>query len=170
MNNIDKNEACKFTPPADVDLIVFDFDGVFTDNRVYVSQDGTETVVCDRRDGLGVEMLKQAGIPMLILSKERNPVVIARSEKLGLEVKTGCDDKKRFLLDFIRQKGVDSASVIYVGNDLNDLDAMETVGCSICPSDSHKKVKENATYILTSKGGNGAVRELAELLIQNKGK
>ena len=164
MNNSD------FKSPEQVEFIIFDFDGVFTDNKVYVSQDGTEAVVCDRRDGLGVEMLKQARIPMLILSKERNPVVVARSEKLGMEVKTGCDNKKRFLLDFLRQKGVDSASVIYVGNDLNDLDAMETVGCSICPSDSHKKVKENATYILTSKGGNGAVRELAELLIQNKGK
>ena len=162
MNNND------FKFPEQVEYIIFDFDGVFTDNKVYVSQDGTETVVCDRRDGLGVEMLKLAGIPMLILSKERNPVVIARSEKLGLEVKTGCDDKKRFLLDFLWQKGVDSASVIYVGNDLNDLDAMEIVGCSICLSDSHKKVKEKASYILTSKGGDGAVRELAELLIQKK--
>ena len=170
MNNIDENESCKFTPPVDVDLIVFDFDGVFTDNKVYTAQDGTETVVCDRRDGLGIEMLKKINIPMFILSMEQNPVVIARAKKLDLEVKAGCEDKKSFLQYYFKKKGIDSANVIYIGNDINDLDAMEMVGFSVCPSDSHVKVKESATYILASNGGNGAVRELAELLIQNQGK
>ena len=153
-----------------MELIVFDFDGVFTDNKVYVSQDGTESVMCDRRDGLGIKMLKKLNIPMFILSMENNPVVLARAKKLGLKVKTGCEDKKRFLRNYFKLKGVDSANVIYIGNDLNDLEAMGLVGCSICPGDSHAKVKESATYILASNGGNGAVRELAELLIQNKGK
>ena len=167
MNNIDKNESCKFTPPVDVDLIVFDFDGVFTDNKVYTAQDGTETVVCDRRDGLGIEMLKKLSIPMFILSMEQNPVVIARAKKLDLEVKAGCEDKKRFLQKYFKQKGVNSANVIYIGNDLNDLEAMESVGYSICPGDSHRKVKEIASYILTAVGGNGAVREFAELILSH---
>ena len=148
-----------------MELIVFDFDGVFTDNKVYVSQDGTESVMCDRRDGLGIKMLKKLNIPMFILSMENNPVVLARAKKLGLKVKTGCEDKKRFLRNYFKLKGVDSANVIYIGNDLNDLEAMEMVGYSVCPDDSHQKVKEMVSYILTAKGGNGAVREFVELLI-----
>jgi len=164
MNNNDS----KF--PEKVEFIIFDFDGVFTDNKVYTAQDGTETVVCDRRDGLGIKMLKKINIPMFILSMEQNPVVIARAKKLDLEVKAGCEDKKSFLKNYFKQRGINPANVIYIGNDINDLDAMEMVGFSVCPSDSHVKVKESATYILASNGGNGAVRELAELLIQNQGK
>ena len=81
--------------PDPVLLVVFDFDGVFTDNKVYTAQDGTETVMCDRRDGLGVKMLRERGIDMFILSLEANPVVEARARKLGLDVEPAHADSPR---------------------------------------------------------------------------
>lgn len=167
-NTKGENRLVSFLPPAQIDLIVFDFDGVFTDNKVYTAQDGTEAVICDRRDGLGIDMLKRLNIPMFILSTETNPIVIARGKKMGLRVDPGCEDKKLFLENYLEQNRIKKENVIYVGNDLNDLEVMEMVGFAVCPNDAHLEIKNIASYVLNMTGGNGAVRELAELIIQKK--
>lgn len=164
MQNQDKNKDI-FKPPSQLDLIVFDFDGVFTDNKVYVMEDGTESVVCDRRDGLGIKMLNNLEIPMFILSTESNNVVNARSKKLGLIAHTSCENKGQFLREYFDKNKIDPANVIYIGNDLNDLESMQLVGFSACPSDSHCEIKDVSSFVLKANGGDGAIRELAELLV-----
>lgn len=153
--------------PEQIDLVVFDFDGVFTDNKVYTTQDGKEMVLCDRRDGLGIGFLKQLGIPMMILSTEENPVVLARAKKIGLDVHAGCDNKAKFLTEHMKKNRINPKNTIYVGNDLNDLDAMALVGFSVAPIDSHERVKDQASLILQSYGGHGAVREFSEHLLKH---
>ncbi len=155
----------KRTLPDPVKLVVFDFDGVFTDNKVYTAQDGTETVMCDRRDGLGVKMLKERGIEMFILSLETNPVVGARALKLLLDAYQGCEDKAEFLAGHLEENGIEPATVIYMGNDLNDLEAMKVAGFAVAPADAHPAVLEAADLVVTATGGNGAVRELCEFIL-----
>ena len=152
------------SPPA---YVVFDFDGVFTNNKVYLDQNGKETVVCDRRDGLGLEMMRRANVPMMILSKERNPVVAARGEKLKINVEAGCDDKAAFLKTFLEGKDIDPATVVYMGNDLNDVEAMEFVGYSAAPGDAHPAAKSAADVVFPETGGNGAVRALCQLILES---
>lgn len=147
--------------------IVFDFDGVFTDNRVLVLEDGREAVVCDRGDGMGLGMLKESGIPILVLSKEINSVVQARCDKLDLECRHGINDKLSVLGEWCAQKGIALSEVVYVGNDVNDLECLGAVGCGVVPSDAHPKAAAAARVILTAPGGRGAVRELADLVIDN---
>jgi len=148
-----------------VDLIVYDFDGVMTDNRVIIFQDGTEAVIVNRSDGLGVERFCRFNIPQLILSTETNPVVKARAAKLHLEVIASCKDKKIALENYCAQKGYDLNRVIYVGNDLNDLEVMRVVGFPIAPADAHPKIKKIAKLITEAKGGKGVIKELSDYLI-----
>lgn len=151
--------------PNPVDAVVFDFDGVFTDNRVIVHDDGHEAVICNRGDGMGLELLRDAGVPLWILSKERNQVVARRAEKLELECLHAVDDKPAALRAWAAEKGVDLARTIYVGNDVNDVDCMKLVGFSACPSDSHDSALSVADLVLTRAGGHGAVRELCDLVL-----
>ena len=144
------------------DLLVFDFDGVMTDDKVLVCQDGTESVVCSRSDGLGLEMARKSGLKLLILSKEVNPVVTARGRKLKIEVIQGIDDKPTALRNYCEKNGINLKKVMYVGNDLNDLAVMKIVGTAIAPKNSHPKVLKTASIILGKNGGDGAVRELIE--------
>ena len=148
----------------DIDLIVYDFDGVMTDNRVIVFQDGTEAVIVNRADGLGVDRSRDMGIPQLILSTETNPVVKARASKLCLEVISSCEDKKKALENYCTQKGYDLKRVIYVGNDLNDLEVMRIVGFPVAPGDAHPKIKKIAKLITEAKGGEGVVKELSDYM------
>ncbi len=166
-SNIEKEFKTKSEQlPYDIDLVVFDFDGVFTDNKVYTQQDGTESVVCDRRDSLGINMLKKMDIEMLILSTETNQVVNARAKKMGMGVENSCSDKKAFLADYLTKNSIKKENVIYVGNDLNDFEVMTLIGCPVAPNDAHPKIKDIARIILNTNGGNGAVRELCELIIK----
>lgn len=156
-------------PVENVDLIVYDFDGVMTDNRVIVFQDGREAVVANRADGLGIHMIRRWGIPQLILSTETNPVVRARAEKLRLDVIHGCEDKKTTLMTHCREKDIESSRVIFVGNDLNDLEVMMWVGYPVAPQDAHPKIQEIARVITRVPGGAGVVRELAEFILIEAG-
>ena len=90
---------------SDIDLVILDFDGVLTDNRVYVMEDGREAVACHRGDGWGIGILQQAGIEVIILSTESNPVVSARAEKLGIECHQNCSDKTAATATLIEEKG-----------------------------------------------------------------
>ena len=153
----------------DIDLIVYDFDGVMTDNRVIVFQDGVEAVIVNRADGLGVDHLRIRGIPQLILSTETNPVLKARAKKLQLEVINSCKDKKSALESYCQQKNYDLNRVIYIGNDLNDLEVMEVVGFPIAPADAHPKIKKIAKLITKAKGGEGVVKELSDRIAESIG-
>lgn len=149
---------------SDIELIVYDFDGVMTDNRVIVFQDGTEAVIVNRADGLGVNYINAMDIPQLILSTETNPVVKARAAKLGLEVIASCNDKRLALEDYCKQNDYDLQKVLYVGNDLNDSKVMEIVGFPVAPSDAHPDIKSLTKLILEARGGEGVIKELAEHL------
>jgi YrbI family 3-deoxy-D-manno-octulosonate 8-phosphate phosphatase len=148
-----------------VDALVTDFDGVHTDDAALVTADGTEAVRVSRADGLGVERLLDAGIPMLILSKERNGVVAARAAKLRIPVLQAVDDKATALAEWLAQQGVDPARCAYVGNDVNDLGAMALVGWPVAVADAHPAVRRAARVVLRGRGGHGAVREAAELVL-----
>lgn len=152
-------------PLAGIRFVVFDFDGVFTDNRVLVFQDGREAVFCSRADGLGVERLRATGLPLLVLSKEANPVVTARCRKLRLPCVQSCDDKLPVLVREARKRGVPLSSVCYVGNDVNDLDCLRAVGFPVCVADAIPEVKRVCRRVLRNPGGRGAVRELCDLFL-----
>ncbi|MBI4436400.1 MAG: HAD hydrolase family protein [Candidatus Omnitrophica bacterium] len=147
-------------------LIVFDFDGVFTDNGVLVHEDGSESVFCSRADGLGISLLAAKGILMVVLSTEENPVVSARSKKLGLPCYQGVRDKFQALKALLEEKRIDAEDVVYVGNDINDLKCMEWVGCGVAVKDAEPAVLAKAKVVLKKEGGRGAVRELCDLVMQ----
>jgi len=144
-------------------LVVFDFDGVFTDNMVYVFQDGTEAVQCSRGDGIGLRKLEQAGIQTMILSTEPNPVVSVRSRKLGVACVQGCEDKRAALEEIVREKGIPLAQVAFVANDVNDMACLACVGLPIVVGDAHPDVVPYARYQTKARGGRGAVREVCDL-------
>ena len=148
-----------------IDLVVLDFDGVLTDNGVWVSQDGTEMVRCDRSDGLGIASITRAGIPVMVLSTEANPVVAARCRKLGIPCVHGLSDKGSALRTLLAGGGIDAARVAYVGNDVNDLDCLAIVGLPVAVADANPEVAKAAALVLSRPGGHGAVRELCDLLL-----
>ena len=159
--------AKKFTiKKKDLDLLVYDFDGVLTDNKVLVFDDGTEAVWCNRADGLAIHYLKKAGIPQLILSMETNPVVATRAKKLGIPVLSGIEEKKIVLEKYCREKNYALSRTLYVGNDINDLETMQLVQYPIAPQDAHPRVKRIAKYITAVKGGDGVIKEIFDKLIQ----
>jgi len=153
-------------PGADtVRLVVYDFDGVMTDNSVTVDQDGREFVSANRSDGLGVGMIRKLGLEQLILSTETNPVVKARAGKIGLEAIHGVGDKASALLQLSVDQGVSLAEILYVGNDVNDSDAMALAGFKVAPADAHPSILALADYITDAQGGRGVIRELADVLM-----
>jgi 3-deoxy-D-manno-octulosonate 8-phosphate phosphatase (KDO 8-P phosphatase) len=145
-------------------LIITDFDGVLTDNRVLMSQDGMEFVYVNRSDGLAVNLLKKNNIEVIILSTETNPVVTKRGEKMGVDVFQGCSDKKHVIGDISRDKCIPFDSMMYIGNDVNDLNAMGCVGIKVAPSDACKEVLEIADIVTKSRGGEGVLREVYSVI------
>lgn len=149
----------------DVDALVTDFDGVHTDDSVLIGQDGAEFVTVNRGDGMGIGLLKRAGIPTLILSTETNPVVSARARKLGVEVRQGVADKAAVLRAWAAEQGFDLERIAYLGNDVNDLGCLELVGWPLAVPDAHPRVLASARLVLGSAGGRGAVRETVERIL-----
>lgn len=154
---------------ASVRLVVFDFDGVFTDNRVLVAEDGSEAVFCSRADGLGLQAVQRAGVACLVLSTETNPVVEARCRKLGLECVQGQWNKREALERILAERGIPPGEVAYVGNDVNDLGCLGYAGVPIAVADAHPKVRALARLVTSRKGGDGAVREVCEWVLEARG-
>jgi YrbI family 3-deoxy-D-manno-octulosonate 8-phosphate phosphatase len=155
--------SCKL--PPSIDLVVLDFDGVLTDNRVLVFSDGQEAVTCDRADGLGISRVRRLGIPIIVLSTEANPVVASRCRKLELECLQGVDDKLAALRRIANERGAELSNTVYVGNDVNDLSCLKAVGCAVVPAGTHPGLHPYAHFVLASAGGRGAVRELCDLIL-----
>jgi len=154
---------------SQIKALVMDFDGVHTDNLVLTDQDGRESVRTSRGDGMGLaELHRRTDIKRLIVSKERNPVVLARAAKLGIEVSAAVDDKVAMLDAWLAQQGLSWAQMLYVGNDINDAGPMGKAGLSACPSDAHAAVLPLADWVLTQAGGRGALREICDALIEAK--
>ena len=152
-----------------VSLIVYDFDGVMTNNKVLISQDGTEIVQVNRADGLGVSEIRKLGIEQIIISTEENPVVTSRARKLNIQCLQGIVDKKNTLIDYCNKNRIKLKNIIYVGNDINDKEVMKIVGSTFCPADAHKSIKAISDHVLKTKGGDGVIRELLDLVIEQKG-
>ena len=148
-----------------VRAIVTDFDGVHTDDTASVDADGVERVRVSREDGMGVSLLRRAGIPMLILSTEVNAVVRARADKLRVPVLHGIDDKEAALRAWAAESGIPLADIAYLGNDVNDLPALRIVGWPVAVANAHPLVQEAARVVLRRSGGHGAVRELIERVL-----
>jgi len=154
------------TPAPDelraIGLVVFDFDGVFTDNRVWVSETGEESVACWRGDGIGLRRLDEVGVPYLIVSTEPNPVVARRAEKLRARCVQDVAGKLAVVRDEAERAGVELERVAYVGNDVNDQACLEAVGLPVVPADAWPEVVSLARWVLERPGGHGCVRELCD--------
>jgi YrbI family 3-deoxy-D-manno-octulosonate 8-phosphate phosphatase len=149
-------------------LLALDFDGVLTDDRVIVHDDGHEAVVCSRSDGMGIALLRAAGLPMVILSSETNPVVTHRAAKLGVPVAQGLTDKLAALYAVCDEQGIAADRVIFVGNDVNDRGCLAAAGVAVVPADAHPMARRDADIVLRRAGGRGAVRELADAILAAK--
>ena len=153
--------------PEKIDLIICDFDGVITDNRVWVDQDGHETVAAYRSDSVRVRELRELGIEVMILSSEPNRVVEARARKMGVAAIYGIDlhEKGRVMREILEQKHLQPENVIFIGNDINDLPCFEVAGWSVAVADAFPDVIRAADYVLSKKGGQGALREMCDLIL-----
>ncbi len=150
-------------------LLVMDFDGVLTDNTVHVDEHGIESVSCSRSDGLGIEILRMCtDVEAIILSRETNPITVARAKKLRIPAITGCDHKSSELRKLINEKALKPDAVVYIGNDLNDLECMKIAGLSVAVADSASQILRAADYVTQKKGGRGAVREICDLVVSAK--
>ncbi len=153
--------------PGKIELLVLDFDGVLTDNRVWVDQDGREMVTANRSDSLGINLLRQAGVETVVISKETNPVVAARCRKMNVACIQGEDDKETAIRKVMIDRNINSAQVVYIGNDVNDLPCFPLVGWAVAVADAMPEVARQVDYVLTRPGGRGAVRELCDLILNN---
>ncbi|MYW08132.1 HAD hydrolase family protein, partial [Streptomyces sp. SID2563] len=149
----------------DIDAVVLDFDGTQTDDRVLVDSDGRETVAVHRGDGLGIAALRKAGVPLLILSTEQNPVVAARAHKLRVPVLHGVDRKDLALKQWCDEQSLAPERVMYVGNDVNDLPCFALAGWPVAVASAHDSVRAAARAVTTTPGGSGAIREIAAWLL-----
>ena len=145
-------------------VIFTDFDGCLTDDRVWLNQDGKEFVAANRKDGLAVQRLKKLGIQVVIASTETNKVVLARGNKIGVEVLQGLADKAEAIDKYLKENNLFWKDIWYVGNDINDLGAIGKANFSICPADAVKKVKKSVNLILKTKGGHGILEEIVSNL------
>jgi N-acylneuraminate cytidylyltransferase len=154
--------------PDKIALIICDFDGVITDNRVWVNQDGEESVAAYRSDSIRIRELRAIGIDVMILSSEPNRVVEMRAQKMGVDVihGVGLQEKGHVMRDVLDQKKIRAENVIYIGNDLNDLPCFEVAGWSVAVADAFPDVLRAADYVLSKNGGHGALRELCDLILK----
>lgn len=158
--NLEKLKQIKF--------VAFDFDGVFTDNKVYISSEGVESVCCTRADGIGLDLLRKLGISMAIFSTEKNPVVARRAEKLKLDCYHGCEDKLAVLKDQMSKRNIELLDVAFIGNDRNDSECLQSVGLSVAVQDAWEPLKSQVDLVLECAGGQGAVREFCELIYKTR--
>ena len=153
---------------ASVGLVVFDFDGVFTDNSVYVTQDGVESVRCWRSDGLGLSRLHSVNVKTFIISTETNSVVTARAKKMKVPCKQGIKDKAASILETCQELCIPPGNTMFVGNDINDIPGFQSIGIPVAVFDAYPEVHPHVIFRTKTPGGMGAVREICDLIFQAK--
>ncbi len=157
--------------PSKISLVAMDFDGVLTDNIVYVDENGVEKVATSRGDSMGIRLVREAlPIEFIVISTEVNPVVTARCKKLKLEVYQGIKDKPAVLRNVMQQKGISAEEIVFIGNDVNDLGCLDMAGYAVVPADAEPEVIRSADLVLNRKGGRGAVREFCDMILERFGK
>lgn len=152
-----------------IELIVSDFDGVMTDNRVIVDEMGKEAVCVSRADGQAIHMLNSMGIDFVIMSTEANRVVKRRAEKLKVDCIQSVSDKAVCLKKYCCERNISLKNIVYIGNDINDFGAMKLAGIKIVPNDAYEEVKNIADYVTKVNGGYGVIREVAGVIMKSKG-
>ncbi|BCZ26336.1 hypothetical protein EUBC25_04230 [Claveliimonas bilis] len=150
--------------------LILDVDGTMTDGGVYLDSRGEEMKKFSIKDGAGILLARQAGIETVILTGRESMCVSRRAKELGIrEVFQNIKDKKEFLVRFLEEKKIAPEEAAYIGDDLNDLEAMKCVGTAVCPQDAAKQIKAFCPFVLSSKGGEGAVREFVEMILEKRG-
>lgn len=149
-----------------VKILFLDFDGVFTDNSVTVDANGIESVRCSRLDGLGITRLKRAGVLVQVVSTETNPVVQKRCQKLGVAYQQGISDKADAVENFLMQHNLSPKQAAFVGNDINDIGALQAVAIPIAVADRVAEIDPFVRFVTTRKGGYGAVREVCDVIYE----
>jgi YrbI family 3-deoxy-D-manno-octulosonate 8-phosphate phosphatase len=152
------------TPLSEIRLVVFDFDGVFSDNRVWTNDRGEESVACFRGDALGLRRLDEVGVDYFVITQEANEAVPARARKIRIECLSGIEDKLSALRDELTRREVSLADTAYLGNDANDAECLGAVGLPVVPADAWPEVMPLAEMVLTRAGGYGCVRELCDAI------
>lgn len=147
-----------------IKFLALDFDGILTNNKVIIDENGKESVICNRSDGLAIDILKKNGIEIIVISKEKNSVVEVRCKKLGIHCIHGVDDKLQVLKKEIKKRGFSYNEVCFVGNDVNDLDCIQYAGIGIAPNDAFPEVKKKADFVTKRNGGEGVIREIIGIL------
>lgn len=155
--------------PEKIELLILDFDGVLTDNRVWVDQEGREMVAANRSDSFGINLIRRVGIETVVISKETNPVVAARCRKMNIQCLQSEEDKASALKNLLVKRHINAANVVYVGNDVNDLPCFPLVGWAVAVADALPEVARQADYLLSRPGGHAAVREICDLILKKKG-
>ncbi len=149
-----------------IKLIVYDFDGVLTDSRVYVTEEGKESVACNRNDGWWIKQIKAKGMDQIVLTTEQNPVVLARGKKLNLQVIQSPGEKLNILKEVAREKNIGLENICYIGNEMNDFECMKSVGLTMAPADSNPKIYQLAKIKLNVNGGAGIARKVYEYFFE----
>ena len=145
-------------------LVIFDFDGVFTDNKVIISQNGVESVSCNRSDGLGLSRLKKINIKSFIISTESNPVVSVRAKKLKIPVIQNVKNKDEAVTKLCKELDISHENTMFVGNDINDIPALKIVGFPVAVFDAYEEILPYVNFKTNKNGGEGAVREICDLI------
>jgi YrbI family 3-deoxy-D-manno-octulosonate 8-phosphate phosphatase len=153
---------------SEIRLVVFDFDGVFSDNRVWTNDRGEESVACFRGDSAGLRRLDEVGVDYFLLTSETNDAVLARARKIRIDCIRGIDDKLPVLRDELERRGFTLAETAYLGNDINDAECLAVVGLPVVPADAWPEVLPLAKLVLTRAGGHGCVRELCDAVWRAK--
>lgn len=147
-----------------IQLVIYDFDGVMTDNKALVFQDGSEAVYVNRADGLAISMIKKMHVDQIIVTTETNQIVKSRAEKLGIPIYSGVENKLSCIKKIIEENKISQDNVVYIGNDINDLDAMLFVGYPVAPNDAHESIKNISKIITNKSSGDGVIREVFDIL------
>lgn len=150
--------------------LILDVDGTMTDGGIYLDGNGLETKKFSVQDGAAILLAEAAGIEPVILTGRESGCVTKRAGELGIRyVFQNVKNKKEFLSGFLRENRILPEEAAYVGDDLNDLGAMQCVGTAVCPRNAAKQVKSRCAYVLSSGGGEGAVREFVEMILEKRG-
>lgn len=153
-----------------ISLLILDVDGVLTDGRIIMSDDGKEWKQFDVKDGHGIKMLLRSGVGVVLLTGRSSRVVAHRARDLGVvDVFQGARDKVRVFDEVLRSKGVEAEHVVYMGDDVVDVPLFKRVGIAIAVADACQEARKAADYVTEREGGHGAVREVCDLILRARG-